>query len=213
MTVGNAWNNDSTTLELLVKSRSSRTIHGEIFHGGPEPPAARQYREELAREIERRSMPEGTTVGLPMTPRTQYGYAQNVVATPKGSQTVFERDIELNFPDPIRRELGLPLRDPKVPRRGVVGIDGMAYKSSEKYFMLEHKEIENWAKSYYSGESTVKQLDNMLQRHLNVARVLRDYGCQGFRYSTNMPQMRVLLKQRIDALAKDVKGWFPLALR
>jgi hypothetical protein len=133
--------------------------------------------------------------------------------------SVFDLDVELDFPDRIRRRLGLPLRNPSKPKLGVVGADGLSFGSldnyfipSDKYLLLEHKEIETiWENSHYARENAIKQLDDILQKHLDVARILQPYGCMGFAYSTNEKELARLLAERIHALGE--KGSVRLIVR
>jgi hypothetical protein len=86
-------------------------------------------------------------------------------------------------------------------------MDGLGFSGNNTYMLLEHKEAQTiWEASHFSREGAVKQIDDMLQRHLQVTRILEPYGCRGVAYSTNAKEMADLLAERIGLLKASMKG-------
>ncbi len=171
-------------------SRGTRTQKVEPYEKSlREPPEMRAEAENLAAEIKRRSLPEGTKIKPVRIERTEAGRAQSAAVTPKESPVAMEFEFDITFKDGPR-----------------VKVDGIEYVAPNKYFFREHKEVMTiWERSHYARAQAIPEIDAMLHRHAEAFLLAKKQGCLGFRYSTGSSDLSTLLAERISLMPRRLR--------
>jgi hypothetical protein len=153
-------------------------------------PEITQARADLAEQVAKRSLPEGSEVSTVRIERTPAGHAQSASVTPKGSSVTMDVELKIKLPD------GTTFKP-----------DGLEYLDSKYYQFLEHKEVMTiWEKSHFSKDIARRELEIMLVERAEIYLKLKEYGCVGFKLSTNSPELQDLLAELIHAMKKHPGG-------
>ena len=141
-----------------------------------ESPSERARLAGLAREFYRRFLGNDPDIDVQLRriQRTEAGRAQTRAVTPTES------------PGAVEHELVIELRDQNL----TFSPDGLEPAGDGHYAFLEHKEAFSvWERPDLTRTSKINEFRAMMERDAGIQRRLARYGCEGFTYSTNSPDL------------------------